>query len=103
MDKFQGQEAHVVIVSMCSSTLEDSPRGAEFLLEPNRLNVAVSRAKSLAVIVGNADLVAARCGTIREMELANLFCWLVAYSQSDAGSSPQQHCPARIPRGAVIS
>ena len=81
VDKFQGQEAHVVIVSMCSSTLEDSPRGAEFLLEPNRLNVAVSRAKSLAIVVGNPNLVTARCGTVREMELANLFCWLVAYSQ----------------------
>ncbi len=81
VDKFQGQEAHVVIVSMCSSTLEDSPRGAEFLLEPNRLNVAVSRAKSLAVIVGNPELVAARCQSVREMELANLFCWLVEYSR----------------------
>lgn len=80
VDKFQGQEAHVVIVSMCSSTLEDSPRGAEFLLEPNRLNVAISRAKSLAVVVGSPDLVAARCKSIREMELANLFCWLVDYS-----------------------
>ncbi len=80
VDKFQGQEAHVVIVSMCSSSLEDSPRGAEFLLEPNRLNVAVSRAKTLAVVVGNPNLVAARCGSIREMELANLFCWLVEYA-----------------------
>lgn len=84
VDRFQGQEAHIVIISMCSSTLEDSPRGAEFLLEPNRLNVAVSRAKSLAIIVGNPDLVAARCRTIRDMELANLFCWLVDYSRGEA-------------------
>jgi hypothetical protein len=84
VDKFQGQEAHVVIVSMCSSTLEDSPRGAEFLLDPNRLNVAVSRAKTLAIVVGNPNLVAARCGSVREMELANLFCWLVEYSRNGA-------------------
>jgi superfamily I DNA and/or RNA helicase len=84
IDKFQGQEAHVVIISMCSSTLEDSPRGADFLLEPNRLNVAVSRAKSLAIVVANPDLIAARCRTIREMELANLFCWLVDYSRGEA-------------------
>jgi len=84
IDKFQGQEAHVVILSMCSSTLEDSPRGADFLLDPNRLNVAISRAKSLAVIVGNPGLIAARCRTIREMELANLFCWLVDYSRGEA-------------------
>jgi uncharacterized protein len=83
IDKFQGLEAHVVILSMCSSTLEDSPRGADFLLDPNRLNVAISRAKSLAVIVGNPGLIAARCRTIREMELANLFCWLVDYSREE--------------------
>ena len=88
VDKFQGQEAHVVIVSMCSSTLEDSPRGAEFLLDPNRLNVAVSRAKTLAIVVGNPNLVAARCGSVREMELANLFCWLVEYSRATAIHQP---------------
>ena len=93
VDKFQGQEAQVVIVSMCSSTLEDSPRGAEFLLEPNRLNVAVSRAKTLAIVVGNPNLVAARCGTIRDMELANLFCWLVEYARAE---SPRCSSPDRI-------
>ena len=84
IDKFQGQEAHVVIISMCSSSLEDSPRGADFLLDPNRLNVAISRAKSLAVVVGSPGLIAARCQTIKEMELANLFCWLVDYSRGEA-------------------
>lgn len=88
IDKFQGQEAHVVIISMCSSTLEDSPRGAEFLLEPNRLNVAVSRAKSLAIVIANPNLISARCRTIKEMELANLFCWLVDYSQKDMSDEP---------------
>jgi uncharacterized protein len=85
VDKFQGQEAHVVILSMCSSTLEDSPRGAEFLMDPNRINVAVSRARALAIIVGCPALLAARCQSIREMELVNLFCWLVDYSQRPAG------------------
>ena len=84
VDKFQGQEAQVVIVSMCSSTLEDSPRGAEFLFEPNRLNVAISRAKTLAIVVGSPEVVAARCKSIKEMELANLFCWLVDYSCGEA-------------------
>jgi len=44
-DKFQGQEAPIVFVSMATSTAEDLPRGIEFLLSPNRINVAVSRAQ----------------------------------------------------------
>jgi predicted RecB family nuclease len=80
VDKFQGQEAHVVIVSMCSSTLEESPRGAEFLLDPNRINVAVSRARSLAIVVGSPDILRSRCQTIKEMELLNLYCWLVDHA-----------------------
>jgi uncharacterized protein len=48
VDRFQGQEATVVIVSLCS-TLEEGPRGAAFLLSPHRLNVAVSRAEALAL------------------------------------------------------
>ena len=80
VDKFQGQEAHAVIISMCSSTLEDSPRGAEFLLDPNRINVAVSRARSLAIVVGSPEIMRARCKTIKEMKLLNLYCWLVDYA-----------------------
>ena len=81
VDKFQGQEAHVVIVSMCSSSTEDAPRGVEFLLDPNRLNVAISRAKTLSVVVGSPKLMAARCQTIREMELVNLMCRLVDHTR----------------------
>jgi len=81
VDKFQGQEAQVVIVSMCSSTLEDSPRGAEFLFDPNRINVAISRAQSLVVVVGSPDLLNARCQTIKEMELLNLYCWLLEHAK----------------------
>ena len=66
----------MVIVSMCSSSVEDSPRGVDFLLNPNRLNVAVSRAKTLSVVVGSPKLMAARCQSIREMELVNLMCRL---------------------------
>ncbi|MBM7051622.1 AAA domain-containing protein [Rothia sp. ZJ1223] len=51
VDKFQGQEAPVVLVSMAASNAGDSARGAEFLLSPNRLNVAISRGKWCAVIV----------------------------------------------------
>jgi uncharacterized protein len=61
VDKFQGQEAAVVIVSMTASSAEDVPRGMEFLYSRNRINVAVSRAKSLAIIVASPRLLEARC------------------------------------------
>ncbi len=80
VDKFQGQEAPAVIVSMCASSLEDSPRGAEFLLNRNRINVAVSRAQCLAIVVGCPAIMAARCQSIEQMRLVNLFCRLVEYS-----------------------
>ncbi len=51
VDKFQGQEAPVVLVSMATSFGGDAPRGTEFLFNRNRLNVAISRAKCLAVVV----------------------------------------------------
>lgn len=50
VDKFQGQEAAVVLVSLASSRV-DSGRGAGFVLSPNRLNVAVSRGQWQAVLV----------------------------------------------------
>ncbi|MET0758375.1 MAG: TM0106 family RecB-like putative nuclease [Mycobacterium sp.] len=51
VDKIQGGEAAVVFVSMAASTIDDVPRGISFLLHRNRLNVAISRAMYLAVIV----------------------------------------------------
>jgi uncharacterized protein len=51
VDKFQGRQAPVVFVSMTASSADDVPRGIAFLLNRNRLNVAVSRAKYLSVIV----------------------------------------------------
>ncbi len=79
VDRFQGQEAPVVIVSLCASSLEEAPRGADFLLSPNRLNVAVSRAQALAIVVGCPALLAHRCRSIEEMKLVNLLCRLEQY------------------------
>ena len=56
VDKFQGQQAPVVFVSMTASSVDDVPRGISFLLNRNRLNVAVSRAKYLAVVVRSDQL-----------------------------------------------
>ena len=51
VDKFQGAQAPVVLISMTASSVEDIPRGIPFLLNRNRLNVAISRAQYAAVIV----------------------------------------------------
>lgn len=56
VDKFQGQEAPVVLLSMATSFGGDAPRGTEFLFNRNRLNVAISRAQGLAVVIKGARL-----------------------------------------------
>ncbi len=76
VDKFQGQEAPVVIVSMCASSA-DAGRGIDFLFSPNRLNVAISRAQCLAFVVGSPLLARTRCGTVGQMKLVNLYCRIV--------------------------
>jgi uncharacterized protein len=80
VDKFQGQEAEVVIVSMTTSGGEDMPRDASFLLSQNRFNVAISRAKCLAVVVASPGLLDLLPATVQEMRLANLFCWAADYA-----------------------
>ena len=74
VDKFQGLEAPVVIVSLTASSSEDVPRGMEFLYSSNRFNVAVSRAKALCIVVGSPRLLAARCNSVRQLQLANVIC-----------------------------
>lgn len=71
VDKFQGQEAPISIYSMATSSADDAPRGMEFLYSLNRLNVATSRARCLAVVVASPGLLAVRCRTPRQMLLAN--------------------------------
>lgn len=80
VDKFQGQQAEVVIVSMASSSGDDLPRFMEFLYSKNRLNVALSRARCLAILIGSPALKAIRCNTIEQMALVNTLCWLDEYT-----------------------
>lgn len=80
VDKFQGQEAEVVIVSMATSSGDYLPRNIEFLYSKNRLNVAISRAKCLAVFIANPALMAIRCTTPEEMALVNTLCWIREFS-----------------------
>jgi uncharacterized protein len=74
VDKFQGQEAPVVIYSMTSSSVTEAPRGPTFLLSPNRMNVATSRARCLVLMVGSAELFAASCETPDQMRMLNGLC-----------------------------
>jgi uncharacterized protein len=76
VDKFQGQEAQVAIVSMATSSGEYLPRSMAFLYSKNRLNVAMSRARCLAIMVASPGLLDVQCGTAEEMGLVNLMCWV---------------------------
>lgn len=74
VDKFQGQEAPIVIYSMTTSSYADAPRGMEFLYSLNRLNVATSRAKCICILVASPSVFEVNCRTPRQMQLANAFC-----------------------------
>jgi uncharacterized protein len=80
VDKFQGQEAEAVLVSMTTSSGQYLPRDIEFLYSKNRLNVAVSRARCLAVVVASPRLLDVDCKTPEQMALVNTLCWIQDYS-----------------------
>jgi len=80
VDKFQGQEAPVCILSLCSSYGEYGSRGLAFILDRNRVNVAISRAQCLAVVVADPRIAGAIPGSLDEMMLLNLFCKLTDVS-----------------------
>lgn len=74
VDRFQGQEAPIVIYAMATSSPDEAPRGLEFLYSANRLNVATSRARAAAIIVASPRLFEPECQTPRQMQLANALC-----------------------------
>lgn len=74
VDRFQGREAPIAIYSMTTSTPEDAPRDLEFLYSGNRFNVAISRARGLAVLLASPALFRASCRTPEQMRLVNAFC-----------------------------
>ena len=82
IDKFQGQEAPIVLISMTTSSAGYLPRNIEFLYSRNRLNVALSRAQCLAIVVANPKLQEIPCNTVEQMKLVNTFCHLNEYSNS---------------------
>jgi predicted RecB family nuclease len=84
VDKFQGQEAPVCILSLCSSYGEYGSRGLAFILDRNRINVAISRAQCLAVVVADPRITRAIPGSLDEMMLINLFCKVADHSSPQA-------------------
>jgi uncharacterized protein len=74
VDKFQVQEAAVCVLSLCSSFGEYGSRGLAFILDRNRINVAISRAQCLAVVVADPRIAGSPASSIDEMKLLNLFC-----------------------------
>jgi uncharacterized protein len=81
VDKFQGQQAEAVIVSMATSSGENMSRHMEFLFSKNRLNVALSRARCLALLVASPKLMAIKCHTVEQMALVNTLCWVAETSE----------------------
>ena len=94
VDKFQGREAPIAIYSMTTSTPDDAPRDIEFLYSANRLNVAVSRARGLAVVLASPALLQVACKTPEQMRLVNALCRLVEVAaeqragNDEAGGEP---------------
>jgi len=83
VDKFQGREAPISIYSMTTSAPELAPRGMDFLYSRNRLNVATSRARCVAIVVASPDLLRVRARTPDQMRLANALCLFVAHASGD--------------------
>ena len=94
VDKFQGREAPVAIYSMTTSTPDDAPRDPDFLYSGNRLNVALSRARGLAVLVASPALLRVACHSPEEIRLVNAFCRFVEVAAEQASA------PAAAPRAA---
>ena len=105
VDKFQGQEAPISIYSMTTSSPELAPRGMDFLYSRNRLNVATSRARCVAVVVASPALLQARARTPAQMRLANALCRFVEMASTgpatDDALDAEPDKPATLTLGLV--
>ena len=78
VDRFQGQEAPIAICSLTASDGDSAPRGIDFLLDPNRLNVAISRAQCLSIVVGSPELASGISNSIANVQRLNRLCAVMA-------------------------
>jgi uncharacterized protein len=81
VDKFQGRQAYVVFFSTAASSPEDAPRGISFIFDRQRFNVAISRARALAVMVGSPALLVQHCTSVEDAQVANGLCRFIEESQ----------------------
>ena len=79
IDKFQGQEGSITIISMTSSDVECLPRNLDFALHRNRLNVALSRSQLISIVIFNPRLLDTYPTTKEQLVLLNNFCKLLKY------------------------
>ena len=80
VDKFQGQEAPIVIFSTAASTPDEAPKGLGFLFNEHRLNVAISRAKAMFVLVSSPALFGIQAKKPAQIVLANRLLYLIKKS-----------------------
>jgi uncharacterized protein len=85
VDKFQGQEAEVVLVSLATSSPEDLPRHVDFFYSKNRLNVAISRARTLAIVLMNPRLLELDANSVEHLRMVNTLAWLNAKASGEVG------------------
>jgi len=111
VDRFQGQESPVVIVSLCGKELNTSEedtesneldsfhgtnsRGLRFVLDRNRLNVALSRAQCVAIVVANKELSHTRVKSLSDLNLINLFCKIMQESPTHVHEIIEQNQQSR--------
>ena len=104
VDKFQGQQAPVVIYSVTTSSTEYAPRGMEFLYSLNRLNVATLRAQAVVIVVGSPRLLEPECRSPRQMQFANALCRYAEMAQVVKTPSYPQRCrgPLQLIQRAAV-
>ena len=93
VDRFQGQEAPVCLVSMATSSVDEMPRDVGFLFSRNRLNVALSRAQAFACVVASPRLLEVPCRTVDEMKLVNALCAASEHAAAARAVSPARPSP----------
>jgi len=81
VDKFQGLEAEVVIVSLATSTPDDLPRHVDFFYSKNRLNVAISRARTLALVLMNPRLLELDATSVEHLRMVNTLAWARTFAE----------------------